>query len=456
MVYLPAEVGLRPKLRLVIILILCLALLAPAATALAADGPGRTEVSGAELYLKRFESHVKRMNGKAFGLRFDDKEALKRIKKLKEKYPDDLHVEALFQRARKALMASKGDYFTITPAMLAYREQEKMLREKMDKIAQNAWQDLLAKMRQDPAITFNEQAFPCPDPANSDPDKVIGTYVFLDDIRFPDNEFRDMGGQYLYMGSGAKGFYYISLSNRSWLGAYEAVKRYRRQVTQDTPNPWQVLGKITNVVMLIPDSSKEKVKPPAFGWLVEPVALYAPDRVLAFTKPENELGGEFQGEAQLAEIKKSMYTVKGVPDDVEPMKLVEIFATAIKEKNWPLYLDCIDPARKKTPTAIKRLQYFYDNNLERYRRWYVYVLPVKAKPLKVIKGQVVQEGSTEDYFLSDEQKKTIAKRTDPLVEEVKVEIRTYDENGKQSAMPKDVVLRRFDGGRWYIASGYPL
>ena len=448
-----------PFFRLPLVILFCLALflsLPAQSFAAASKAPGKSELSGANLYMKRFEKHVKRMNGKPFPLAYDDKEALKRIKKLKEKYPDAPEVEELFQRARQALMASKGNYFQITPEMLAYRDQEKILVKNLGELADAEWKSLMEKAHSSSKLKVLEKPFPSPDPEESDPEDIIGSYVILDDIRYPDNEFRDMGGQYLFMGSGTKGYYFLKLSDRSWLGPYEALKRYRRQVSQDTPIPWTVLGRIETVTILVPQAGKEKTKEAAVGWLVEPKALYVPHRVLALADSKHELGGEYVGEKKLETIKKGMYTYTEVPEDVEPMKLVEIFATAIKEKNWNLYLECIDPARQKTPTAIKRLQYFYDNNLERYVRWYVYVQPVKAKPIEVIKGEVVEEGSTEDFFLSDDQKNTIADRTQELVEQVMVVIRTYDEHGKQTSMPKDVTLRRYNGGRWYIAAGYPL
>ena len=41
----------------------------------------------------------------------------------------DPAVEALFARARTALMGSKGDFIEITPEMLRYRDQEKKIVE---------------------------------------------------------------------------------------------------------------------------------------------------------------------------------------------------------------------------------------------------------------------------------------------------------------------------------------
>lgn len=412
------------------------------------------DLKKAEHFLEKLEAHVDRAGGKPFKPTYDDEQALKRIAELKQKYPEDPAVLALAERAAAAYMASTGEYIQITPAMLQYRENERILIERVAAMAQGRWDALLESFRAESGLL--EKAFPCPDPTGTDLEEMIEKYVILEDFRYPDNEFTDMGGQYVFIGSGARGFYFVQLSSREWLGAYEALKRYRRQVSQDTPVPWTVVGKITTISMLIPEAGEEKHTPPSFGWIVEPVAIYVPGKVVAWADPDLELGGEYSAEVELKDIKRDMYTYTEVPDNVEPMKLVEIFATAIKEKNWDLYLDCIDPARRTTPTAIQRLQYFYDNNLERYVRWYVHVEPVEQKPILVIKGVVIEEGSYADILLNQEQKETITGRDQDVVEEVSVVIKTYDEKGKQSAFPKDVVLRRYDGGRWYIASGYPL
>lgn len=47
----------------------------------------------------------------------------------------------------------------------------------------------------------------------------------------------------------------------------------------------------------------------------------------------------------MEQIKGPLYSVRSIPADVTPERLVEIFATAIQEKNLKLYLDCIDPKR---------------------------------------------------------------------------------------------------------------
>lgn len=412
------------------------------------------DIKKAEHFLKKLEQHVDRAGGKPFKLTYDDKQAIKRVAALKKKYPKDSAVLALAERAAAAYMSSTGEYIQITPAMLEYRKNEKILIERVAVKAKAKWDSLIKSADTNGGLL--ERAFPSPVPKKVDPEKIIGKHVILENFRYPENEFTDMGDQYVFVGTGAKGYYFVELGARQWLGAYEALKRYRRQVSQDTPIPWNLFGKITNISMLIPEAGEEKHVPPAYGWIVEPVAIHVPGKLTAWADSALEEGGAFSAETELNAIKQDMYTFTTVPDDVEPLKLVEIFATAIKEKNWDLYLACIDPARSKTPKAVARLQYFYDNNLERYIRWYVYVEPVEQKPVIVIKGVVIEKGSDIDILLNESQKETLTGRDQDVVEEVSVVIKTYDEKGKQTAFPKDVVLRRYNGKRWYIVSGYPL
>ncbi|HSA23981.1 MAG TPA: hypothetical protein P5076_21155, partial [Myxococcota bacterium] len=75
--------------------------------ALAGEAAPKNEVTKAEHFLKKLEDKARRMRGQAFKPGYEEKQALERIKALKEKYPDDTAVEALFQRTRAALMESK-------------------------------------------------------------------------------------------------------------------------------------------------------------------------------------------------------------------------------------------------------------------------------------------------------------------------------------------------------------
>ena len=96
----------------------------------AAEKASTRELGYTEYYLKEFEAEVKRAQGNANTMFRNKNEALTRIQALMKKYPEDPAVLALYERARTALMMSKGDYNQITPAMVAYLNNEKQLREK--------------------------------------------------------------------------------------------------------------------------------------------------------------------------------------------------------------------------------------------------------------------------------------------------------------------------------------
>lgn len=435
-------------------ILVSLALLTVGERTARSQGAPPNEVKRASHFVEKFEKKVARAQGKPFPLGYEEKEAMSRVRALKTAHPTDPAVEKLFQRVKKCVMASKGGFITITPEMLAYRENEQKLAQKVGKIADQEWSDRLKALTDSGELIL--KPFPAPDPMDCDPDKVIGKRVLIQDFAYPRNEFTDIGGQFCFAGSAMKGFYFFKLSCRSWLGVYEALKRYRRAVSSDIGEKWTVLGRVENVNLLIPQAGEEKTMSAWFGWLVIPEAIYIPGRLLTMVDLESELAGEFAGESRIEELKSEFYTYKSIPDGVEPTELVRILATVVKERNYKLYLECIDPARRATPKAIQRLRYFYDNNLERYRRWYVHVDPFKCSKIRAIKGGEVESGSDEEFFLDEEQKRKIKEHSGQSVEEAIVTIRTYDEKGKQTSYPKKVVLRRYDGKRWYVASGYPL
>jgi hypothetical protein len=163
-------------------------------------------------YLRKLEDHARRARGAAFKPGYEDNEALKRIKELKEKYPDDPAVEALFARARTALMGSKGDFIEITPEMLRYRDQEKKIVELFSKeaVAQiAAW-----KAKASAGGKLLAQALPAPGLREPAAAGMPGKYVVLDKVEYPANQFTDLGREYLSWGTPARGLYYVSSTLR--------------------------------------------------------------------------------------------------------------------------------------------------------------------------------------------------------------------------------------------------
>lgn len=430
------------------LVVAAVALVLVALSASAAEKAPPNDVTKAEFYLKKLEDHARRARGAAFKPGYEDNEALKRIKELKEKYPDDPAVEALFARARTALMGSKGDFIEITPEMLAYRRNEEKLRDLFAAEAEREW---TAFQRTSAMANAVKPAFPSPSIEDESAESLRGRHVVLEYARYPDNEFVEAGQQYLFVGSLASGFYWVELGGRPWIGVYEALKRYRRFVNADLPEQasWTIVGKVKGVRLLVPQAEKKKSLSPQWGWVVEPVAIHVPG--LTFTKADtSELGGSFAGEPKLEQIKGSLYTVRAVPPGATPEQVVETFATAIKEKNLPLYLECISRERQAGPRARDLLMYHWDLHQWRFGNLYVHAT-VEPAVVTVRKGYD-SGNELESFFLTDEQKQTVAKISEELVEDAEVKSKAWDERGRQYGSPKPHFLKRIGGakGRWTV------
>ncbi len=231
----------------------------------AAESAPSNEIIRAEHFLIKFEQKVERMRGQSFRLGYEENEALKRVKSLHERYPDDPAVQGLFERSRAALMASKGEFMQILPEMLTYRENEKKLKEAFGALADKEWTSFLDRIGEKPDAII-PVAFPQPDSDRVSILTLQNRYVLLDEFEYPTNQFFDLGREFVWVGSGTKGYYYVEIGSAGWLGAYEAFKRYRRLVNRSLPESgkWTLLGQISGVDMIIPQA--EKVKTIAGRW----------------------------------------------------------------------------------------------------------------------------------------------------------------------------------------------
>ena len=404
-------------------------------------------IQQAEMYLKEFENEVKRANGSTGIFRSKD-DALERIMILNEFAPNDPRVQDLFQRARKCIMGSSGNFIDITDDMLAYLRNEEELKKTFAQKSEDAWNKLVAEY----AGKVREKIYPAPDVLTEHIDDLKGQYVILDDVQYPGNQFMGVTGEYVYMGKRSSGMYFIKIDTRKWLGPYEAVKRYRRQVdsTMAEVKKWTVLGIINGLAMEIPQAGEEKVGPPVYAVVVDPIALYVPGHVLGLYSEEKESSGYFVGEDEVAAIKDSWLSVKSVPGDVSPEALVDIFQRAIKEKNYDLYLDCIQPERQETDIQKSLLLYHWDLHQERFHGEYVYAKadPEKTK-ITVVSGYD-DKNNLNSYFLSAEDQQKIASHYGDKVEYASVETIAFDKNGKQLGSPNRRNLIRTNGCRWYI------
>ncbi|NLK19649.1 MAG: hypothetical protein GX310_07645, partial [Synergistaceae bacterium] len=295
-----------------------------------------------------------------------------------------------------------------------------------------------------------EKPFPAPDQNTVSIEDIRGSYVILDDFEYPANQFIDLGREFVSVGSGTKGYYFAEISGRSWLGPYEAIKRYRRLINRDMPEEgkWTLLGRITGVEMVIPQAEKVKTITARWGWVVTPVALYIPGHTFAFYEADSEVGGNFAGEERMEEIKAPLYTVRVIPDDISPEGLVEIFAATIKEKNFDLFKECISPDRQRNKKEESLINYHWDLHLDRFATLYVHVTTEEAK-IEVISGFDSGTG-VEDFFLDEEQKEKIKEISGDVVEQALVFTHAWDEKGRQYGSPKPHYLKRKNKGRWYV------
>ena len=406
-----------------------------------------SRISQATYYLEQYEKEVARAQG-ASNYVFQSKEdALGRIKLLKEYAPEDMRVMELFERARACVKGGAGNITEVASEMTVYLENEAKIRAHFAEVSEKAWNEMLA------ANTENrlEKVYPTPDFNKYTLEDMEGKIVVLDNVRYPDNQFMGTTGEYIFCGKRSDGMYFVNISGREWLGPYEAVKRYRRLVdtTLNEVKEWTIIGKITDLACEVPDASADSVAAPVMAWEVTPMALYVPGHIMAVYDENGEHTGRFIDEDQVAALKDATYTVKSVPDDVTPERLVEIFMYAIKEKNFDLYKDCIAPERKNSPVQLDLLNYHWDLHQERFHGEYVHAnINSDKTELKVVSG--FDDQSIDNFFLDDEDVAKLKKAAGDKVEEAYVQTAAIDKNGKQLGTPATHILKRTNDGRWYI------
>lgn len=412
-----------------------------------ANSEADRQISFAEHYLKEFEKEVERQKGGQKDRYRYQRDALERVQTLVQSYPDNPKVKEMYARTRTALMKSYGNYMEITPDMLVYKRNEEELRKRYSAISSEAWKKKIEELAPETKV------FPTPDPMNVAPTEYFGKYVVLEDVKYPNNQFYGATGEFIHVGKPSSGYYFVDIGGRNWLGPYEAVKRFRRTVDASIGDVFSfaVLGKITGIVMESPDASQDKKAPFVWGWIVVPEFLYLPDKIIAYYDAEKESSGYFEQEEKVKDIKEGWYTVKSVPDDVDPKRLMEIFATAIKEKNYDLYVDCIRPEWREMAVRGNVL-YHWDLHQRRFNEQYVAVVfddPV----IQVVKGFDTDD-NLQDFFLDDKQRDRLTKMAGEKEERATVYSRAYDENGRQQN-PVPHYLVRKGSGRWYVDSYAP-
>ena len=150
----------------------------------------------------------------------------------------------------------------------------------------------------------------------------------------------------------------------------------------------------------------------------------------------------------MEKIKQGWYTVRSVPENVDPKTLMEIFATAIKEKNYELYKECINPVRYASDLGESLLRYHWDLHQARYHGEYVHAVFDEPK-ITVLKGHD-DKNNLENFFLDSGQREQLIQRAGEKEEMAIVMSRAFEETGKQRGAKNFHELRRKGKGRWYI------
>ena len=199
------------------------------------------------------------------------------------------------------------------------------------------------------------------------------------------------------------------------------------------------------------NASENQIAPPVMAWEVEPIALYVPGHIMAVYDKSGEHTGRFIDEDKVKDLKDAWYTVKEIPADVTPERLIEIFMYAIKEKNYDLFLECIDPFRRENPIQQSLVAYHWDLHQERFHGEYIHAFINSDKTVtKVLKGY--DDNSIDNFFLDAEEQAQIKEAYGEKEEEAVVQTYAIDKNGKQIGSPVNHTLRRVGSGRWYITS----
>lgn len=432
-------------------LMLCLAVLALALFGslqpAAAEEVSAAEIARIRYELGKVELKVKEYDGQAFELSKYDKRAFRMVKDLATKFPNDPKVKELVEEAKKLYKAIKGNRFEVTPEMLAYRNRAAQLEDAVARAANDRWVELKLE------TTGGKQHIAKPLPVKLPPDvdsaDMEDHTVIFENVPYEQSLFVQSGRNWIPIGDASRGYYFLSGSDHKFDRLYEALRRYRNQVKQDIGDSWSFVGTIVGPDMLVPGGGKDGRGKPTLGWIVQPTAIYIHNTVLVELDDDSEHGAAFAGESNLDKLIK--YSVTSVPDEVEPAELIRIYVTALKEKNFDLHLECIDPGLRKVGPQIQGLRYNWEVQQKGLERIHAHAEPVEVGEIKVTAGNV--EEDLEDFFGDEETKKDKPAYKE---ERVIVTVRLFDVNGRQTVRARYVTLIRRNSGRWYIYGGSTL
>lgn len=416
-------------------------------------------VGEANYLLKEFEWYTNGLEGKEGTFTKDAKRALTKIAELNKNFPNDERVKDLFERAQAAARLLKGDRIQITELMIAYRDMQSKRMKMLAEANKKGWLDFQSNLLRDGSNPI-ANAFPSRSPESTPLEKLEGRPVFLEGVRYPDDIFMHYGQPYLAIGDAAKGYYYINTSSQKFVAAYEAIRRYQRNVSDDIPTDWTAIGKITGKRLIVPGGGDRKSGQAFSGWIVDVEAFNVPDKVFARFDEKHEMGAWYVGEESMQEAMSSLYTVNELPDSYTPEQLLNIFVTAIKEKNYPLYLKCIHPEEKRTAVQMNWLERKYDIFQRRFARDIVEVRVGQVDEIRILAGGAMAEDKDIlGEFLDDAEVEDITDDGRKRSEMVTLWLKLYDETGRIREYKKALSLKRdedVEGFNWFVKSGFPF
>lgn len=412
-----------------------------------AESAPSAELSRARYELDKVVTKSKQHAGLPFELSEGDQRSFREVQQIAERYPDDVKVQELVAKAKEIYRSAKGERFQFTPEMLAYRQRGAKLAEVVAAAGKARWEVLQKELGDDGLLV--EKIFPTADPLEEGPDGLSGRRVVLADVPYEQDLFVSAGVNWVGVGSAAQGHYWVNGSGPRFNQLFEALGRYRGLVQQNLPPKWTFVGSVDGPELLAPGGSAADIKEAYMGWAVSPEVIYIPGVVLVEWRADAKAGAVFAGEEDMA--KRITYSVNSVPDDVEPKQLLEIYITALKEKNFDLHLECIDPELRKVEPQIHGLRYNWEVQQKGIEQIHVHAEPFEIGEVKVIKGGT--DDGLESFFGDAEKPLKTAFSKE---EEVVVNVRLFDKDGVQSVRPRVVKLIRREGGRWYIRSGATL
>ena len=242
-------------------------------------------------FLSSSRNYVGGLDGKEGTLTPDGKNALTKIATLKKQHPEDPRVLNLYERAQSAARLLRGDRIEITQDILAYRDIEKKRVKMLAGINREVWlqyQEKLLRERED--VIANP--FPAPNPENTQASEMKNRPIILRGLQYPEGIFLQYGRQFVAIGNAAKGFYFIDTSSQSFVGAYEAVRRYQRQGRfSATEGVGSFSGQITSPQIMAPGGGGLQDGQAYAGWLVEVDTIFVPENVFAQANKNLNLEG---------------------------------------------------------------------------------------------------------------------------------------------------------------------